>query len=158
MIAFEMHRRVGMKHHVLDPKFSRRIGLDSKTRKCVEPIFEALQQAVRQTGRDSFHGYLTAVYRTYKEWKKLGISKGRARDLAKYREIPCRKGATPVRALIDATFPDLDPKQKSRWSRALEFAALTKATPESLPRLFRSHSGIAGCARSAAKQKPKNKS
>jgi hypothetical protein len=56
--------------------------------------------------------------------------------------------------LIDVTFPTLDRKQKSRWSRALELAALAKATPEQLPMLFKRHAGIAGCARLAAEQKP----
>jgi DNA invertase Pin-like site-specific DNA recombinase len=46
-------------------------------------------------------------------------------------------------------------KLEPAWSRALEFAAFTKATPEQLPKLFKNHSGIAGCARWAAKQKPK---
>ncbi len=71
-------------------------------------------------------GCLVAVYRTYKEWKDLKISKKMARHIAKYFETPLRKGMSPVRTLIDVTFPALDAKQKSRWSRALEFAALTK--------------------------------
>jgi hypothetical protein len=75
--------------------------------------------------------------------------------LVKYFKAPSRKGTSPVRTLIDATFPVLDSKEKSRWTRALEFAALTKVTAENLPRLFKSHSGIAGCARLAAKQKPR---
>jgi hypothetical protein len=156
---FEMHRRDGMKHYVPDSKasfiLSRPFGLDSKTWRYLEPIFEALQQAERQTGRSQFYGYLAAVYRTYKEWKDLGISKRMARHLAKYLVIPRREGTSPVRTLIDVTFPALDPKQKSRWSRALEFAALTKTTPDDLPKLFKNYSGIAGCARFAAKQKPK---
>jgi len=98
---------------------------------------------------------LAAVYRTYKEWTDLRISKRMARHLAECFEIPRRKGTSPVRTLIDATFPALDPKQKSRWSRALEFAALTKTAPETLPALFKKHSGIAGCARFAAREKPK---
>ena len=132
--------------------FSRPIGLDSKTWRYVEPIFEALQ-AQPQTGRFRFYGYLAAVYRTFKQWKDLGISKRMARQLVKYFKASSRKGTSPVRTLIDATFPALDPKQKSRWSRALEYAALTKVTAENLPRLFKSHSGIAGCACLAAKQK-----
>ena len=135
--------------------FSRPIGLNTKTWRYVEPILETLQQAQHQTGRFRFYGYLVAVYRTYKEWKELGISKRMARRVAEYFNIPHRKGTSPVRTLIDATFPALDPKQKSRWSRALEYAALTKVTAENLPRLFKSHSGIAGCACLAAKQKPK---
>jgi len=136
-------------------KVSRPIGLDSKTWKYVEPILEALQHAQHQIGRFRFYDYLASVYRTYKEWKDLGISKRMARHLAEHFEIPWRKGTSPVRTLIDATFPALDPKQKSRWSRALEFAALTKATPENLPELFKKHSGISGCARFAAREKPK---
>jgi hypothetical protein len=138
-------------------KFSRPTGLDTKTWRYVEPIFKASQQAQRETGRFKSYGCLVAVYRTYKEWKDLRISKRMARRVAKYFRIPSRKRTSPVRTLIDATFPTLDSKQKSRWSRALEFAALTKATPEQLPNLFKNHSGIAGCACWAAKQKPKKK-
>ena len=137
------------------PKFSRPTGLDTKTWRCVEPIFKASQQAQCETGRFKSYGCLVAVYRTYKEWKDLKISKKMARHLAKYFETPLRKGTSPVRTLIDVTFPILDAKQKSRWSRALEFAALTKVTPKNLPNLFKRHSGIAGCARFAAIQSPK---
>jgi hypothetical protein len=148
-----------MKHYVPDSNASftlpRPFGLDSKTWRYVKPISEALQQAQQQTGRFRFHGYLVAVYRTYQEWKELGISKRMGHHLAEQLKVPRRKGTSPVRTLIDVTFPALDSKQKSRWSRALEFAALTKTTPDDLPKLFDSSSGIAGCARFAAKEEPK---
>jgi hypothetical protein len=144
-----------MGHRVSASAVSRPIGLDPKTWRYVKPIFDALQQAQHHTGRIRFYGYLAAVYRTFKEWKELKISIRMARRLAKHLKIPQRKGTSPFRTLIDATFPALDPKQKSRWSRALEFAALTKTTPETLPELFKSHSGIAGCARLATQRKPK---
>jgi hypothetical protein len=137
------------------PKFSRPTGLDTKTWRYVEPIFKASQQAQQLTGRFKSYGCLVAVYRTYKEWKDLKISKKMARQVAAYFETPLRKGTSPVRTLIDVTFPALDAKQKSRWSRALEFAAFTKTTPDQLPNLFKNHSGIAGCARFAAIQSPK---
>jgi hypothetical protein len=137
------------------PKFSRPTGLDTKTWRSIEPIFKALQQAQRETGRFKSYGCLVAVYRTYKEWKDLKISKKMARHLAKSFKTPRRRGTSAVRTLIDVTFPTLDAKQKSRWSRALEFAALTKARPDQLPNLLKNHSGIAGCARWAAKQKTK---
>jgi len=142
-----------MKNRV--PKFSRPTGFDTKTWRYVEPIFKASQQAQGETGRFKSYGCLVAVYRTYKEWKDLKISKKMARHLAKSFKTPRRKGTSPVRTLIDVTFPALDTKQKSRWSRALEFAALTKVTPKNLPNLFKTHSGIAGCARFAAIQSPK---
>jgi hypothetical protein len=102
------------------------IGLNTKAWRYLEPIFEALHQARQQSGRFRFYGYLAAVYRTFKQWKDLGISKRMARQLGKYFNASSRKGTGPVRTLIDATFPALDPTQKSRWSRALEYAALTK--------------------------------
>jgi hypothetical protein len=135
--------------------FSRPIGLDTKTWRYVEPIFAALQKAQQQTGRFKFHDYLVAVYRTYQEWSELGISRRMTRRVVKYFEIPHRRGASPARRLIDATSPALDLKQKSRWSRALDFAASTKVTPDDLPKLFKNSSGIAGCARLATKRKPK---
>jgi hypothetical protein len=70
-----------MKTHV--PKFSRPTGLDAKTWRYVEPIFKASQQAQRETGWFKSYGCLVAVYRTYKEWKDLQISKKMARHLAK---------------------------------------------------------------------------
>jgi hypothetical protein len=139
------------------PKSSRPTGLDTKTWRYVEPIFKASQQAQREPGRFKSYGCLVAVYRTYKEWKDLKISKKMARRLAKSFKTPRRKGTSPVRTLIDVTFPTLDAKQKSRWSRALEFAASTKAKPDQLLNLLKNHSGIAGCARWAAKQKTKKK-
>ena len=148
-----------MKHYVPDLKGplipARPIGLDSKTWAYIEPILQASQQAQLQTGRFRFYSYLAAVYQTYQEWRVLGISKRMSRHLAECLKIPRRKGTSADRTLIDATFPALDPRQKSRWSRALEFAALTKTTPNDLPKLFKNHSGIAGCARFAAKEKPK---
>jgi hypothetical protein len=135
--------------------FSRPIGLDSKTWRYLEPIFEALQQAQHETGRFRYYAYLVAVYRTYKEWRDLGISTRLTRRVVQYFKIPHRKGTSPARMLINATFPDCDPKQKSRWSRALEFAAMTKVTPGNLPKFFKNSSGVAGCARLAMKRKPK---
>jgi hypothetical protein len=146
-----------MRRDVLNSKVTqpRPIGLDSRTWKSVEPVFAALQQFLRQTGRDRFYGYLTEVYRAYKKWKGRGISKRMARQLAKELELPKRKGTSAIRTLIDATFPGLGMKQKSRWSRALEFAALSDVKADDLPARFKSLSGIAGFARSAAKRRPK---
>src|SRR5258708_30309613 len=120
-----------MKNRV--PKFSRPTGLDTKTWRYVEPIFNASQQAQRETGRFKSYGCLVAVYRTYKEWKDLKISKKMAGQLAKAFKTPRRKGTSPVRTLIDVTFPALDAKQQSICSLSLAFATLTKATPHQLP-------------------------
>jgi hypothetical protein len=133
----------------------RPIRLDTKTWRYVEPILRASQAAQSETGRFKYYGYLVIVFRTYIRWKHLGISKRMARQVARCFEMPRRKGTSPVRTLIDATFPTLDRKQKSRWTRALELAAVAKTPPGELVMLFKNYSGIAGCARLAADQKPK---
>jgi hypothetical protein len=66
-----------------------------------------------------------------------------------------RKGSSPIRVIIEATYPTADHKQKSRWVRALEFAAEEKTPAKELIELFRSRGGIAGCAAHAAKLAPK---
>jgi hypothetical protein len=134
---------------------SRPTGLDAKTWRSLEHIREALHQSAHRTGRDRFYDYLAEVYQTYKGWKDRGISRRMARQLAECLNLPLRKGTTPIRTLIDATFPTLGTKQKSRWSRALDFAILARIKADDLATLFNSFSGIAGCARRAAKRKPK---
>jgi hypothetical protein len=134
---------------------SRPKGLDSKTWKYIGPVVTAWRQAQGETGRFKYYPYLVEVYRTYKEWKSLRVSKRMTHRTATHFKTP--KGKTPIRTLLDATSSNLDSKRKSRWSRALELAVLAKATPEQLTGLFKNYSGIAGCARMAAQQKPKKK-
>jgi hypothetical protein len=131
------------------------IGFDPRSREYLKPIVKALDHSQHRAGRFRFYGYLAAVYRPYQEWRELGISRRMARRLAKQLSFPYRKNTSPVRILIDATFPKLPSKQKSRWSRALEFAAIAKVAPEDLPQFFKNSSGVAGCARLATKRSPK---
>jgi len=133
----------------------RPIGLDSRTWGYIEPVLRASRRAQQTTGRFKYYAYLIAVYRTYEEWRANGISKRMSRRIAKHFGIARRKETNPIRTLIDASFPALDPKQKSRWSRALEFATITKVAPDDLSKLFGKYAGIAGCARFAAKHRPK---
>ena len=150
-----------MKHSVPKSKasfaLSSSIFLDTKLREYLKPIFAALREAQHQSGKFKSYGYLAAVYRTYKEWKDLGISKRMACRLAKQLPTPRRNNTSPFRTLIDATLPALDSKRKSRWSRALEFAEMAKVNPDDLPKLFKKYLGIAGCARLATQQNPKKK-
>jgi len=122
-----------MKNRV--PKFSRPTGLDTKTWRYVEPIFKASQQAQRETGRFKSYGCLVAVYRTYKEWKDLKISKKMAGHLAKSFKTPRRKGTGPVRTLIDVTFPALDAKQKQMVAGS-RICRLDKGSPRKSTKPF----------------------
>src|SRR6476660_477347 len=111
-----------MKRHVSQskPAFTARrpTNLDTKTWKSIEPILKSSQQAQRATGRFKSYPYLVTFYRTYKEWKDLRVSRTLTRRVAEAFKTPRRMSTSPVRTLIDVTFPTLNSKLKSRWSRA----------------------------------------
>jgi hypothetical protein len=106
-------------------------------------------------GRFELYEYLSTIYRTYRSWKRRKIARKTARLMARELEIAWRKDISPIRILIEATLPSADPKQKSRWVRALQYASLEAAPTTSLKEFFRARRGIAGCARLAAKRKPR---
>src|SRR5260370_29976632 len=156
MIASKLAEELSVKSQKLKLKHpTRPAGLDARTWGSIKPVLWASRNAQQQTGRFKYDSYLIAVYRTRKEWKANGISKRMSRRVAKHFGTARRKETNPIRTLIDASFPDLDPKQKSRWSRALEFAVITKVLPKDLSKLFGKYGGIAGCARFAARYGPK---
>ena len=53
----------------------RPTNFDAKTWKSIESIFRASHRAQCATGQFKFYPYLVVVYRIYKEWKDLGVSK-----------------------------------------------------------------------------------
>jgi hypothetical protein len=106
-------------------------------------------------GRFEIYEYLSTIYRTYQSWKRRKIARKTARLMARELGIAWRKDISPIRILIEATLPSAEPKQKSRWVRALQYASLKSAPAKSLRDFFRAHHGIAGCARMAAKRKPR---
>jgi hypothetical protein len=80
-----------------------------------------------------------------------------AKKVARHLGLPWRKGTSPIRTIIEATFPTEALKQKSRWVRALEFAAEEKTAAKELKELFRSKGGVSGCAGNAARFDPKRR-
>ena len=69
----------------------RPTNLDAKTWKSIEPIFKASHRAQCATGRFKFYPYLVAVYRTYREWKDLGVSKTMSRRVAEAFKTAAQK-------------------------------------------------------------------
>ena len=100
-----------------------------------------------KTERFALYDYLGSVYFTCRKWKTLGIARKKTRQIARYFEIRSRTKLSPVRILIEATFPEAGPKQHSRWVRALQYAVAKDASPKDIRQLFRSNGGVAGCAR-----------
>ncbi|MEY9108186.1 hypothetical protein ABH999_004382 [Bradyrhizobium yuanmingense] len=48
-----------------------------------------------------------------------------------------RSGQHPIRTIIDSSCADVDPRTKSRWTRALQFAILRSIAPDDLIRFLR---------------------
>lgn len=126
-----------------------------KIRKLIEPVTTSAHKLESRTGRFGIYEYLSAVYRIYRGWKRRKIANRTARLLAYRLNIYRRRGVSPIRILIEATFPSADSRQKSRWVRALQYASSEGASADELRSFFRSSQGVAGCARLAAKDQPK---
>jgi hypothetical protein len=118
----------------------------------IQPAKEAAATLNRRVGRFAVYGFLKAVYRVYIDWKRGKTAKRSARLLASKLAIVRRKGMSPIRVLIEATLPDADFKQKSRWVRALEYASSENVSPKHFQQFIRRHGGLSGCASLAAER------
>lgn len=84
----------------------------------------------QRVGRFEIYDLLGAIYRVHVDWKRRRIAKRSARILAHRLAIVRRKGISPVRGLIEATLPEADFKQKSRWVRALDYVLSENVPPK----------------------------
>jgi hypothetical protein len=125
--------------------------------KTIQPAKEAAARLKRRVGRFEIYDFLEAIYRVYMDWKCRKIAKRSARTLADEMNIVRRSGMSPIRVLIQATLPDADFKQKSRWVRALESVYSENVSAKGFRKFVRRHGGLAGCARLAAQVDRKRK-
>jgi hypothetical protein len=123
----------------------------------IQPAKEAAAGLKRRIGRFDAYEFLGAIYRIYIDWKRRKIAKRSTQTLADELAIVRRKGMSPIRILIDATLPNADLKQKSRWARALEYVYSENVSPSQFHKFVRTHRGIAGCARLAVQVVRKRK-
>lgn len=103
------------------------------------------------------HQYLRLVYKTVYQWDQQKRKRKNAREIYKKLGLGLRKDTTAFRALIEQTCPEAEPKQKSRWSRALDWALYNGVIPDRLVLFLFQNGGVAGCARKMAERKPKHK-
>jgi len=119
----------------------------------IEAILPAKRAAAvlhQQHGRFEIYNFLKSIHRIYRTWERQRVAKVSARTLADEMNIVRRKGMSPIRVLIEATLPDADLKEKSRWVRALEYLASEDVPTQEFKRFIRANGGLAGCARLAA--------
>ena len=139
----------------LDDRAVRLLG--SEVIRQLETTRRSVPHQSRPLGRFDIYGFLQAVYETYRLWKRQSAATRTARKIARALRIPLRAGVSPIRVLIEATYADADPKQKSRWVRALQHAHDEHTAPEKLISFIRCNGGIAGCAARAAQDDPKKR-
>jgi hypothetical protein len=123
----------------------------------IQPVKEAAATLNRRVGRFAVYEFLKAVYRVYTGWKRDKTARRSAHLLADKLSIARRKGMSPIRVLIEATLPDADLKQKSRWVRALEYVAKEATPVKHFRKFIGAHGGLAGCARLAANMNRKRR-
>jgi hypothetical protein len=111
---------------------------------------EAAARLNKRVGRFEIYSFLKSIYRVYMRWKDRRVARRSARLMAQELSITRRKGTSPLRVLIEATFPGADLRQKSRWVRALEYLASEDVPAQQFKRFIRANGGLAGCARLAA--------
>ena len=136
-----------------DGRTARQLG--SNVTQQLVSIRSAVPGRTKPSGRFDCYIYLHAVYATYRVWKRQSVATKLARKLALALQIPSRAGVNPIRILIEATYADADPKQKSRWVRALQHAHAQHTTVDKLTAFIKANGGIAGCAARAAQDDPK---
>ena len=139
------------------PKRLPRQAMSPNLAATIQPAKDAAKRLKRRSGRFEIYGLLEQIYRIYREWKRLGVANRSARMLADEISTTRRKGMSAIRVLVEATLPDADFKQKSRWVRALEYVYSEDVPAREFERFIRAHRGLAGCARLAAQANRKRR-
>src|SRR3979411_1573877 len=107
----------------------RRRPLASEFNGVNRPIKDAAARIGVRSGRFGLYDFLEAIYRVYIDWRRRKTAKRSDRAMASKLALVTRKGMIPIRVLIEATLPDADFKQKSRWVRALEYVHSEDVSP-----------------------------
>lgn len=123
----------------------------------IRPAKEAAARLRRRGARFTIYDFLGAVYCVYSDWKRHKRATRSARILADELGIVRRKGMGPIRVLIEATLPEAELKQKSRWVRALEYVNSQDISVKEFRQFVQRHGGFAGCARLAVQVERKRK-
>jgi hypothetical protein len=103
-------------------------------------------QASRE--RDAIYTYLTAVFELIAWWMAENCALERAQKALRLRRIIPTDHDEPFAAIIRCTADPskVDKRTRSKWSRALRYSMLRKASDEPPDRLMKRKGGINRCA------------
>ena len=110
-------------------------------------VFEECDRERRPGQRRFAHrDYLEAVYAFFSEIGAGVLGTEVAKRLTEIYHVPGQENAGLIRAIIDASASNLDPKMASRWTRALKFIWRERQHWTDWRAFVDSNDGIAGCA------------
>jgi hypothetical protein len=111
-------------------------------------VREAWRESRRQHDRFSVYQYLTPVFDLVTVWQKENQAVARAKRALWLKRRGGGEKIEPFAAVIRCTSPrkKVDAKARSKWARALIFAAEYKSPCEPLEHFIRRHGGINLCA------------
>jgi hypothetical protein len=117
-------------------------------RQDLERVRNAWEDAQCSRDRDAIYGYLTAVYGLVAWWTAEGREVDRARRALRLQRLQVSDREDPFAAVIRCTADPgkADKRTRSKWSRALRYAAGYKLDSEALDRFIRRMGGINACA------------
>jgi hypothetical protein len=98
--------------------------------------------------RDAIYTYLTAVYGLVAWWTAEGRDLERARRALSSQRLKVSDREDPFAAIIRCTADaaKADKRTRSKWSRAMRYAAAYKPDSEALDQFIRRKGGINACA------------
>jgi len=103
-------------------------------------------QATRD--RNAIYGYLTAVYDLVAWWTAEGRQFDRARRALRLQRLDISEREDAFASVIRCTADPAkaDKRTRSKWSRAMRYAAMYKPDPEPLDQFVKRKGGINACA------------
>jgi hypothetical protein len=110
-------------------------------------VHESWRESRRQHERFSVYQYLTAVFDLVTVWQKENRAVERAKRALWLKQRGGGDNIEPFAAVINCTSSrkKVDAKARSKWARALIFAAEYKSPAEPLEHFIRRHGGINSC-------------
>jgi hypothetical protein len=125
------------------------IGYSSASlRQDLERVRTAWDDCQATRDRDAIYAYLTAVYALVAWWSAEGREVDRARRSLRLQRLKVSDREDPLAAVIRCTAAPAkaDKRTRSKWSRAMRYAAAYKPDSDPLDQFIKRKGGINACA------------
>lgn len=119
----------------------------------IRRVRKVADRTSQSTRRFAEYKYLRAVFRAYHLFAQNNLLNHLTVIAPSELMTVVRANCHPIRIIIDATCSQHDLRLRSRWTRALAFAAQRNVASSDLLQFIKANGGISGCADLASKTK-----